>query len=118
MKHKVCIDHESALLPDEGWLGTVEIEWLLTVDMDVGDFRDSVTVWKPCTVNLLVLCVGLWEERTSEGAFRTDVATIGSVELSVGDAIRKDELERSRDNEEFEGVILEEIDTTKSKLFN
>ena len=55
-------------------------------------------------------------ERTSEGAFRTDVVTIGSVELSVGDAIRKDELER--DNEEFEGVILEEIVATKSKLFN
>ena len=55
---------------------------------------------------------------TSEGAFLTDVATIGSVELSVGDAVRKDELERSRDNEEFEGVILEEIFTTKSKLFN
>ena len=104
------------LIPDEGWLGTVEIEWLLTVDMDVGDFRDSVTVWEPCTVNLLVWCVGLWVERTSEGAFRTDVVTIGSVELSVGDAIRKDELER--DNEEFEGVILEEIVATKSKLFN
>ena len=46
-------------------------------------------------------------ERTSEGAFRTDVATIGSVELSVGDVVRKGELER--DDEEFEDVILEEI---------
>ena len=57
-------------------------------------------------------------ERTSEGDFRTDVATVGNVELPVGDAVRKGELERSRDNEEFEGVIVEKIVATKSKLFN
>ena len=55
-------------------------------------------------------------ERTSEGAFLTDVATVGNVELPVGDVVRKDELEG--DNEKFEGVILEEIVATKSKLFN
>ena len=53
---------------------------------------------------------------TSEGVFLTDVATVGSVELSVGDVVRKDELER--DNEEVEGVILEVIVAIKSKLFN
>ena len=67
--------HESALLPDEGRLGTVEIEWLLVdmdvvdVDMDVGDFgiRDSVTLWL------------------------TDVATIESVEFPVSDIVREGE---------------------------
>ena len=57
-------------------------------------------------------------ERTSEGSFLTDIATncIGSVELPVGDVVRKGELER--DDEQFEGVIVEEIVATKSKLFN
>lgn len=116
--------HYASLPGDEASAGTAAIEGLLTgtgvmvamYDM-VGDFCDSFTVRESGGAIDLLLPRGSTVEVPIEGEFPTGVVTtLGSDELPTSEVIESGELEVNiSDDEELEGVIIEEKSTAKLK---
>lgn len=105
----------------------VDIELLLTtitVDLDVGDFHDSVTIRESDVIDPLVyvgsivemtgdllVYVGSRVEMIAEDELPSDVVTIGSDELPTSEDIKSDELEVIKSDEE--GMITKVITAAK-----